>query len=174
MHTYIHEYLHIYNWFVYVYMCMGVGEWLPPRAQKRNYPLETGPLVVQVSVLRTLLHQCTGSCCERICSASVNFLFFIFCIVLLLFSEYFWRLFQPICPFHDGWFMSAPAVSMLSAQQFLTKTIVTPVLHPFYSPDTPPSDFFCFPIWKKSPQRETFLLMWKKWNKKNGRSTKRH
>ena len=86
--------------------------------QKRNYLLECGPLVVQAypthqaSVLGTHLYQCNiRCCCERLCSASVII---------------FWRLFQCICPFHDGWFTSTPAHTALSIQQFLTKNGTTP------------------------------------------------
>ena len=45
--------------------------------------------------------------------------------------------------------MSAPAHTMLSVQQFLTKNDMTPMLHPFYLPDLALSDFFLFPWMKK-------------------------
>ena len=41
-------------------------------------------------------------------------------------SEFFWRLFQRVCPSHDRWFTSAPAHTKLSVQQFLTKNGMTP------------------------------------------------
>ena len=44
---------------------------------------------------------------------------------------------------------SSPAHTALSVQQFLTKTGVTPVPHPPYSPNLTPSDFFLFPWMKK-------------------------
>ena len=40
--------------------------------------------------------------------------------------------------------MSAPAHTMLSVQQFLTKNGTTPMPHPPYSLDLDPSDFFIF------------------------------
>ena len=64
------------------------------------------------------------------------------------FSEFFWRLFQCVCPFHNGWFRSAPARSMLSVQQFLTKNIIIRLPHSPYSPDLALSNFF-FPWMKK-------------------------
>ena len=85
----------------------------------------------------------------------------------------FWRLFQRMCLFCDGWFTSAPAHIALSVQQFLTKNGTTPLPHPPYSPDLTLKDFVCFPRWKKSPKGNV-LPMWKRWNKKKGRSTKRH
>ena len=82
------------------------------------------------------------------------------------FSEFFFgRLFQHICTFHDGWFTSTPAHTTLSVQQFLTKNGMTPMPHPPYSPNVAPSDFFCFPGWKKSSKRNV-LLTWETWNKK--------
>ena len=94
-----------------------------------------------MSVLGTHLYQCASwRCCERLCSASVNF---------------FWRLFQHVCPFHDGWFMSTPAHTALGVQQCLIKNSMTPVPHPPYSPDLTLSNFFCLSD-EKSPQMETF------------------
>ena len=81
------------------------------------------------------------------------------------FSEFFWRLFQSICPFHDGWFMSAPIHTTLSVQQFLTRSGMTPIPHPPYPPDLTLSNFFCFPRWIK-PSKGNFLLMWKRWTQK--------
>ena len=48
-----------------------------------------------------------------------------------------------------------------------------PMPHPPYSPDLTSSDFFVFPLGKKSPQGETFLPMWMEEVTKSGRSTKK-
>ena len=91
----------------------------------------------------THLYQCTGwCCCERLQSASVTF---------------FWRLFQPICPLHDGWFMSTPARTALSVQSFLTKNGMTPVSYPPSSPPLPWATFCLFvSLDENSLQREMF------------------
>ena len=70
----------------------------------------------------------------RLCLALVNF---------------FWRLFQRICPFHDGWLMSAPAHTTRSVQQLLTNNSMTRLPQPPYSPDFAPSNIFLFPQMKK-------------------------
>jgi len=44
---------------------------------------------------------------------------------------------------------NAPAHKALSVQQFLTKNSMTQLLHPPYSPDLTPCDFFLFPQIKK-------------------------
>ena len=112
-----------------------------------------------VSVLGIHLYQYTSWwCCEKLCLASVNF---------------FWRLFQRICSFHDGWLTSAPAHTALSVQQFLTKNSLTSIAHPPYSPDLAPSDFFFVSPDEKSPQRATFCQCGRGATK-NGRSTKSH
>ena len=82
-----------------------------------------------------------------------------------LFSEFFWRLFQHVCSFHDGWFTLAPAHTVLSVEQFLTNNDMTPVPHPPYSPDLTLTFFCLFPRWQKS-SKGNVLLMWKQWNKK--------
>ena len=106
-------------------------------------PCSTG-FPYQVSVLGIHLYQCTSwYCCERLCLGSVNF---------------FWRLFQCVCPFHDGGFTSAPAHTTLNVQQFLTKNGMRP-----YSPQA--TLLFCFPGWKKA-SKGNILPMWKRWNKK--------
>ena len=98
-----------------------------------------------MSVLGTHLDHCTSwHCCERLSWASVNF---------------FWRLCQWACSFHDGWFMSAPAHTALSVPPSLV----------IWSHQ---SDFYCFSRWK-SPQRETFCQC-ERGETKNSRSTKRH
>ena len=131
--------------------------------QKRNYLLECGPLVVQAypthqaSVLGTHLYQCNiRCCCERLCSASVII---------------FWRLFQCICPFHDGWFTGTPAHIVLTFQQVLTKNCSTLMPHLPYSPDLSPRDIFCLPGWKKS-SKENILWMLKRLNKKQQKHLK--
>ena len=88
------------------------------------------------------------------------------------FSEFF-GLFPCICPFHDGWFTSAPAHTVLSGQQFLTKTSMIPMPHPPYSSNLTRVTFFFVSLDEKSPQRETFCRCGTG-ESKNGRSTKRH
>ena len=58
------------------------------------------------------------------------------------FCEFFWWLFQRVCPFHEGWFMSSTAHTTLSVQQFLTQNGMNPVTHPPYSPNLVLSNFF--------------------------------
>ena len=111
-----------------------------------------------MNVLGTHLHQCTSwRCCERLCLASVNF---------------FWRLFQRTCPFHDGRFTSAPAHTALSAQQFVTKNVrpLCPTL-PIHL--ISPWAIYRFPD-EKSLQGETFCWCGRGKKKKKSRSTKRH
>ena len=72
-------------------------------------PCSTG-FPCQVSVLGTHLYQCSASV--------VRSCFWLQWICL--------KLFQQICPFHDGWFTSTPAHTALSVQQFLTKNCMTP------------------------------------------------
>ena len=101
-------------------------------------PCSTG-FPQEVSVLETHLYQCTSwCCCERLHSTSRNF---------------FWRLFQSICPFYDGWFTSVPAYAMLSVQQFLTKNVMTPHLPPSLLTGSHPKQLFFVSPHKKSPQR---------------------
>ena len=82
----------------------------PQEAQ--NCILGGRPLVVQTSptrwVLGTHLYLCSSwRCWEGLRSASVNF---------------FWRAFQCVCPFHDGWFTSAPAHPHWVFSSFWPKT----------------------------------------------------
>ena len=93
--------------------------------------------------------------------------------VTFSFSEFFWRLFQPTGPLPDGWFTNAPAHTLLSRQQFLTKNSVTPVPHPSYSPHLAPRDYILFP-WMKKVLRGKHLVDVEEVKQKNGRSTKRH
>ena len=115
------------------------GEWAP---HSIGFPC-------RLSVLGTHLYQCTSWCCgKRLHSASVNF---------------FWRFFQCICLFHNGWFMILSAHTMLSIQQFLTKMSwpLCPIL-PIH-PVLPQAAFvlFCFPRWKKSSEGKV-LPTWKR------------
>ena len=67
-------------------------------------------------------------CCERLYSASVNF------------SEDS----QRVCAFPDEWLTSAPAHTVLTVQQFLTKNTRNPMLHPPYFTQSHPSRVFFF------------------------------
>ena len=90
------------------------------------------------------------------------------------FSEFFWRLFQCICPCHDGWFRSACAHTTLSVQQFLTKNGMIPMPPLSIFSQSCPKRHLLFPqIKKKSPQREMFC-QYGKGETKNSRSTKTH
>ena len=60
-------------------------------------------------------------------------------------SEFFGRLFQCICPFHDGWFISTPAHTVLSVQQFLTKMVWPPCPTLPIHRSHPERLSFCFP-----------------------------
>nr|CAH7750035.1 unnamed protein product [Callosobruchus chinensis] len=53
---------------------------------------------------------------------------------------------------HDN----APAHTALSVKQFLTKNGMTPIVHPPYSPDLAPCDFFLFPRLKKDMKGKRF------------------
>ena len=92
------------------------------------------------------------------------------------FSGFFLRVFQHIYPFHDGWFTSAPAHTMLSVQQFLTKTAWPSCLTFPIHPISPQATLFLFPWWKKSSKGKTSSTFCKcgRGETKNGRSTKRH
>ena len=74
------------------------------------------------------------------------------------FSEFFWRPFQRVFPFHDGWFTSTPAHNTLSVQQFLIKNSMIPVPHPPYSPNLRVT-FFLFPWMKKASKGKRFTNM---------------
>ena len=102
------------------------------------------------SVLGTYLYQCSNwCCCERLCSTSANF---------------FGRLFQWVCPFHDAWFTSTSVHTALSVQQFWPKKECPPHATP-YSLDLTLLTFFGFTGWKM-PSKRNIVLMWKRWNKK--------
>ena len=112
-----------------------------------------------VGVLGSHLYQCTSwHCCERLHSDSVDF---------------FKRVFQRICPFHDGWFTSTPAYTTLGVQQFLAhaKQQDQHASLP-YSYNLTLSDFFVPPM-KKVLKMRCFADVEKvKWE--NGSSTRRH
>ena len=78
---------------------------------------------------------------------------------------------QRVCPFHDGWFMRAPAHTPLSVQQFLTQNDMAPVPQILYSPDLTLKTSFCFPGWKKF-SKGNVLPIWKRWNKKTTEALK--
>ena len=106
-----------------------------------------------VSVVGSHLYQCSNwHCCERLSLASVDF---------------FGRLFERVCPFHDGWFASSPVHTTLSVQLFLTQNCTIP-----YSPDLTPSDFSFVSLDEKVLRGKGFANVEEV--KKNGRSTKRH
>ena len=130
-------------------------------------PLENGIIFWRVGSLYRLPPLCE---CSRNPPESVYQLILLWEAV---FSEFFWRLFQCICPFHDGWFMCTPAHTCWVFSSFWQKWRV---------PHAPPSLFtWSCPKWlffltldEKNCSKGNILLMWKRWNKKNGRSTKRH
>ena len=71
--------------------------------------------------------------------------------------------------------MSAPAHTMLSVQQFLTKNGTTPVLHPLLLPDLIPSNiFFVFVSLDGKVLKGKCFANVEEVKQKNGRSTKRH
>ena len=81
-----------------------------------------------------------------------------------------------ICSFHDGWFMSTPAHTVLSAQQFWPKTAWPPCptlpVHLIF----PWATFFLvgsFP-WMKKNSSKGNIFPCGRGEIKNGRSTKRH
>jgi hypothetical protein len=61
---------------------------------------------------------------------------------------------------------------VLTVDQFLTKNSMTELLHPPYSPDLAPCDFF-YPPNEKSPQKKTFCGRGKGEEKNDG-GIKRH
>ena len=112
--------------------------------------------------------------CSRNPSVSVHQLALLWEAAFAVSDFFFWRLFQCVCPFHDGWFVTSPAHTALSVQQFLTKNGVTPMPHPLYLPDLTQSGLFCFVFpEEKSTHKETFCRCGRG-ETKNSRSTKRH
>ena len=129
--------------------------------KKDNYFMQGRPLVVQVSPLAE---------CSRSPSVS-GYQLALLSEAALGFSEFFWRLFQCLCPFHDGWLPSAPAHAALSAQQFLTTITACPPcpslpIHPIIP------RLFCFHRWKVL-KRKCFCRCGRR-ETKNGRSINRH
>ena len=126
-------------------------------------PTKMGPLLYRLPALGE---------CSRNQSVSVHQLVVLWATVFG-FSEFFLGLFQHVCPFHYGWFTSSPALIVLSVQQFLTKNDLTPCPTLPIHQISPWVTFFCCPVQKKSPQRET--LCWcGRGGIKNDISTKRH
>ena len=123
-----------------------------------NYLLEGGPLVVQTSPARWVFWESiyiSWHCCERLHSASVNF-----CL-----------LFQHICPFHDGWFMSALPMLRWVFSHFWSKVAWPPwatlTIHLISPGATLASPH------EESLQKEMFCRCGRG-ETKNGRSTKKH
>ena len=127
--------------------------------QNWNYLLEGMPLIVQASF----------ATCSRNTSVSVYLLVLLWEAAFA--SEFFLKTLSTHFPFHGGWFTSTPAHPLLSAQQFLTKNGLTPVIHPPYSPDLAPVTSFVSSDEKQSSKGNA-LPLWRRWNK-NSRSTKR-
>ena len=127
---------------------------------KMNYLREGGPLVIHAPTTRWVVWEpiSINNTLGGVVLRGFVWLQWIF----------FWRPFQCVCPFHDGWFTSTVAHTVLSIQQFSSKYCMTPVPHVPNHLIFPLGDSFCFPGWKKSSKRcgrgET----------KNSRSTKRH
>ena len=126
---------------IFEYIC--VCEWICVQRgiQKTwNYLLDGGLPVVQASLVGEW---------SRNPSVSVDRLALLWETVLGFCEFVFWRLFQRVCPFHEGWFSRAPAHTTLSAQQYLTQNHMTLVPHPPYSCHLTPGDFFLFSMRKK-------------------------
>jgi hypothetical protein len=70
---------------------------------------------------------------------------------------------------HDN----VPVHKALSAKKFLTKNGMTHLIHPPYSLDLAPCEFFLFPRMKKSPQRKSFCGRGRVEDKNDG-GIKRH
>jgi len=66
-----------------------------------------------------------------------------------------------LCQSGEWWLNhnNAPAHKALSVKQFLTKNSMTQLLHPPYSPDLAPCDFFLFPRMKKGLKGKRFADM---------------
>ena len=114
-----------------------------------------------MNVLGTHLYQCASwHYYERLCLALVNF---------------FWRLFQCVFRFHDGWFTSAPAHTTLSVQQFHTKNSTILVTHPpLFTQSHPERYFVCLCPWMKRVLKRKHFADVEEVKQKNRRTTKRH
>ena len=113
-----------------------------------------------MSILETHPYQCTSwRCCERLRSASVNF-------VLKTLSKHlpisWWVIYQ-----------YKHTRNTLSVQQFLTQKWHEPHAPPSWFTLSRPSNFFFVSLDEKSPQREMFYQCGRG-ETKNGRNTERH
>ena len=79
---------------------------------------------------------------------------------------------QRICPFYDGWFMSAPAHTVLCSE-VLDPKWYDPGPHPPYLPNLTLRNLFLFPSMKKVLKGKCFAHV-EEVKQKNGRSAKRH
>ena len=70
------------------------------------------------------------------------------------FSEFFWRLFQSICPFHDGWFMSAPIHTTLSVHSVFDQKWYDSHAPPSLSTWSHPKQLLLFPQMNKALKRK--------------------
>ena len=116
----------------------------PPPNQ--NYCLEGRPLVVQAFPITWVFY-------EPICISVPAGIVVRGCIQ---FQQFFWRLFQHVCLFHYGWFMSTSAHNFQIDQQFLTKNVITPSAPPSLFMISPQVTFLFVSPDEKIPQRETF------------------
>ena len=157
--------LRAYLWTcAYAHTLSGNGEeGYPPN---RNYLLEGGAVVVQASPARRCSRDPSVSVCQHhIVVRGCVWLQWIF---------FFWGLFQCVCPFPDGWFMSGPAHTALSDQKFLTKKLHDTCAPPFlFTQSCPERPFVCLFLGMKKAFKGNALPVWKRWNK-NGSSTERH
>ena len=147
------------TWFGHVAI-IALHERGPPSKKCNKLSVGGQALVVQASPLDECSRNPSVSVCQLV----------VFWEAVLGFSGFFWRLFQCVGPFHDGWFTSTPAHTVLSVQQLLPPEGMTPMPHPPVL--TPKQPFFVF-LNEKSPQRGTFCPHGGS-ETKNGRSSKRH
>ena len=114
--------------------------------KNQNYLLEGGTLVVQASPGKWVFE-------EPICIGRPPGIVVRGCVWL----QWIFLKTQCFCPFHHGWFRSAPAYTTLRVQHFLTKDNMTPrpclilPIHPISSQLT----FFVSQD-EESPQKKTF------------------
>ena len=96
--------------------------WKKPRymrgdpTKKQNYLLGWA-LVVQVSPTKWVFQEPT--CVSEPAGIVVR-------VYIKLQWICFWRIFQQVCPFHHGWFMSTPVYTTQSVQQLLTRNSYDP------------------------------------------------
>ena len=89
---------------------------------------------------------------------------------ILLQRIFFWRLFQRVCPFHDGWWFTSPHHAECSAV-FDWKWHDPCALPSQFTHSHPKQLLFCSPGWKKS-SKGNILPMWKRQNKKMAEALK--